>query len=189
MAPTRQIFVVGWTGMRGGLSLAAALALPVMLDNGHPFPQREFIVFLTFCVILVTLVLQGLTLPVLIRALGLQGSGGPDCEEREARRLVLEAALAHLEQSLPDNSEQPDEVYEDVMGHYRSRLAGLNASEEQEQSRNHQRYVDLSKEAAKVERETAIRLRNEGRINDQVLRRLERELDLTESKYAKTLED
>ncbi|MFC5860944.1 Na+/H+ antiporter [Acidicapsa dinghuensis] len=187
--PTRQIFVVGWTGMRGGVSLAAALAVPAVLDNGNPFPQREFIVFLTFCVILVTLVLQGLTLPALIRALKLQGSGGPDCEEREARRLVLEAAVAHLEQSQADSGEDVDEAYEDVVGHYRSRLAGLSSSEDEEVSLNHRRFVDLSKEAAKIERETAIRLRNEGRINDQVLRRLERELDLTESKYAKALED
>ncbi len=186
--PTRQIFVLGWTGMRGGVSLAAALAVPAVLDNGRPFPQREFIVFLTFCVILVTLVLQGLTLPALIRALGLQGSSGPDCEEREARRMVLEAAVAHL-QTLQESGGQPDEVYEDVMSHYRSRLAGLTASEDEEISQHHQRFVDLSKEGAKAERETAIRLRNEGRINDQVLRRLERELDLTESKYAKALED
>lgn len=187
--PPREIFVVGWTGMRGGLSLAAALALPALLDNGAAFPQREFIVFLTFCVILVTLVLQGLTLPALIRGLKLQGSAGPDCEEREARRLVLEAAVTHLEQSLLESGEKPDDIFKDVVGHYRLRLAGLSAAQDEEVSRNHRRYVDLSREAAKVERETAIRLRNEGRINDQVLRRLERELDLTESKYIQALED
>src|SRR5437588_388017 len=67
--PARQIFVVGWTGMRGVIALAAALALPQMLSDGRPFPQRNLIIFLTFCVIVVTLVGQGLSLPVVIRAL------------------------------------------------------------------------------------------------------------------------
>jgi CPA1 family monovalent cation:H+ antiporter len=93
----RGIFVVGWTGMRGVVSLAAALALPTALRDGSPFPHRNMIVFLTFCVIFVTLVLQGLTLPPLIRLLGLAGGAGPDCEELEARRIVTQAALSHLE--------------------------------------------------------------------------------------------
>ncbi len=84
----RATFVIGWTGMRGVVSLAAALALPTLLADGSPFPQRNLIVFLTFCVIFVTLVLQGVTLPPLIRALGLAGAAGPNCEEREARRIV-----------------------------------------------------------------------------------------------------
>lgn len=66
----RQIFVVGWTGMRGVVSLGAALALPALLADGSPFPQRNLIVFLAFCAICVTLVLQVVTLPHLIRALG-----------------------------------------------------------------------------------------------------------------------
>src|SRR5882724_7299604 len=70
----RQIFVVGWTGMRGVIALAAAISLPEALADGQPFPQRDMIIFLTFSVILVTLVLQGLTLPPLIRALGLAGA-------------------------------------------------------------------------------------------------------------------
>ena len=89
----RQVFIVGWTGMRGVVSLAAALALPVALANGAPFPRRNLIVFLTFCVIVVTLALQGLTLPPLIRALNLTETGGPNCEEQEARRLLTEAAF------------------------------------------------------------------------------------------------
>ena len=85
----RQIFVVGWTGMRGVLALAAAMSLPQTIEDGSPFPHRDLIVFLTFCVILVTLVFQGLTLPVLIRMLGLAEPSGPKREEQEARRLVL----------------------------------------------------------------------------------------------------
>src|SRR2546423_8402620 len=71
--PARSLFVVGWTGMRGVIALAAALALPQVLSDGSPFPRRNLIIFLTFCVILVTLVGQGLSLPAVIRALGLAG--------------------------------------------------------------------------------------------------------------------
>src|SRR5262249_21705750 len=78
MPSARQIFVAGWTGMRGVVSLAAAMALPQTLSNGSPFPQRNMILFLAFSAILVTLVLQGLTLPSLIRALGLAGVSEPN---------------------------------------------------------------------------------------------------------------
>src|SRR6266403_347203 len=91
--PARQIFIIGWTGMRGVVALAAALALPESLPDGTPFPQRDLIIFLTFSVILVTLVLQGLTLPPLIRALGLAGATGHKSEEEAARSVMVEAAL------------------------------------------------------------------------------------------------
>ncbi len=78
------VFILGWTGMRDVVSLAAAIALPVTLSNAQPFPQRNALIFLTFSVILVTLVLQGLTLPALIRALKLSSSDAPAAEERKA---------------------------------------------------------------------------------------------------------
>src|SRR5947209_14387289 len=96
---TRLFIVLVWIVMRGVVSLPAALALPATLDDGSPFPQRNMIVFLTFCVIFVTLVLQGITLPPLIRALGLAGAAGPNCEELEARRIVTHAAVFHLGES------------------------------------------------------------------------------------------
>jgi monovalent cation/hydrogen antiporter len=179
----REVFVVGWTGMRGVVSLAAALALPAVLADGTPFPQRNVIVFLTFCVIVVTLVLQGVTLPPLIHALGLAGAAGPNCEEQTARRIVIEAAVSHLEHAKQRDDAESSGVYEDLAQHYRHRLASLQPSDENEQHvAHHDRYVELSREALRVERETAIGLRNEGRINDEVLRRIERELDLSESR-------
>src|SRR5215467_7357402 len=100
MPGVRQIFVVDWTGMRGVISLAAAIALPQTLENGTPFAQRNMIIFLAFSVILVTLVLQGLTLPPLIRALGLSGaSASHSTEQEEARRTILTAALQYLEEA------------------------------------------------------------------------------------------
>lgn len=180
----REVFVVGWTGMRGVVSLAAALSLPTVLANGNPFPHRDFLVFLTFCVILVTLVLQGVTLAPLVRLLGLEGSSGPDCEELEARRIVIESAVEYLEFTKEARDEVPDEIFDDILGHYRHRLASLQPAEaDQEHVAHHYSFVELSRETARIERETAVRLRNEGRINDQVLRRIERELDLAESRF------
>lgn len=178
----REVFVVGWTGMRGVVALAAALALPTVLSDGSPFPQRNLILFLTFCVIVVTLVLQGITLPPLIRALGLAGAGGPNCEEQEARRIVLEAALRRLEEAKDRDDGASGEIYEHLTKHYRQRLASLRLRAEDEvKGQAHDRYVELSIEALRRERETLVRLRDEGRINDEVLRKIERELDLSET--------
>lgn len=181
----RGMFILGWTGMRGVVSLAAALALPAVLANGSPFPQRDLIVYLTFYVIVVTLVLQGITLPSLIRKLGLAGARGPNCEEQEARRIVIEAALSHLEESKRRDTADAASLYDHLAGHYRQRLARLQlrgASQTDVEDSN--RYAELSREILRTERETAVRLRNEGRINDDVLRRMERELDLNEARYA-----
>ncbi len=178
----RQVFVVGWTGMRGVVSLAAALALPTLLKDGSPFPQRDLIICLTFCVILVTLVLQGLTLPPLIRLLGLASGEGPDCEELEARRIAAQAALDQLESAKVRDSEESAEIYDDLANHYRHRLASLKVDANPKDVTANERHRALFLEGLGVERATAIRLRNEGRIGDNVLRRIERELDLDESR-------
>src|SRR6202046_2658049 len=122
----REVFVVGWTGMRGVLALAAAISVPEVLWNGQPFEARNLIVFLAFCVILVTLVLQGLTLPALIRGLGLAGTTGMEPEEKEARRIVLSAALHHLEESRKIEAADVQILYDDLMKHYRHKLALVN---------------------------------------------------------------
>jgi CPA1 family monovalent cation:H+ antiporter len=168
--------------MRGVVSLAAALALPALVPGGSAFPQRNVIVFVTFSVIIATLVLQGATLPPLIRMLGLAGTAGPNCEEIEARRIVLEAAIAHLKATSAEDAGWAD-VYSDLIHYYEQRLATIGAGQHGGQdARKHNRRVDLSPEALRVERDTAIALRDEGRINDEVLRRIERELDLAETR-------
>jgi Na+/H+ antiporter len=181
--PTRrEIFVVGWTGMRGVISLAAAIALPQTLANGEPFTQRNMILFLTFSVILVTLVLQGLTLPPVIRGLGLAGAADPSelPEEIEARRQMVEAALAHLEETRGDG--EPNEITQELAKHYRRRLAELEQEAEHNSSPDFMGYVNLSRELLRVERQTAVRLRNQRQISDELLRELERELDLSETR-------
>jgi CPA1 family monovalent cation:H+ antiporter len=171
--------------MRGVVSLAAALSLPSKLADGTPFPHRNLIVFLTFCVIFVTLVLQGITLPHLVRALGLARPAGPNCEEQEARRIVIEAAVSHLDDAKTKDHDKTAPLYEDLTRHYHQRLASLRPGDgNKEDQADHNRHVELQLEAIRVERETAIRLRDEGRINDDVLRRIERELDLSESRIA-----
>lgn len=183
--PLRQIFVVGWTGMRGVVALAAALALPTRLADGSPFPQRDLILFLTFAAILVTLVGQGLTLPPLIRALGLAGQSGPDCEEHDARQLMVEAALDHLTARREQDTPAFDGVYDDLAQHYRHELAVLRGDGNEQDGTSeahHARHRALSHELLRVERQTAVRLRDEGRINDEVLRRLVRDLDLGEER-------
>jgi CPA1 family monovalent cation:H+ antiporter len=183
LPPARQIFIVGWTGMRGVISLAAAIALPHTLVNEEPFAQRQLIIFLAFSVILVTLVLQGLTLPPLIRALGLAGATSRNTEEEEARRMILETALSRLDEVRESERADFAKVFDDLELHYRDRLAILTEEEADVRSARHRRFVELSRELLHVERRTAIRLRNEGRINDELLRQIERELDLAEARF------
>src|SRR5207253_10397297 len=109
----RSILVLGWAGMRGVIALAAAIALPQTLADGSPFPHRNLIIFLAFSVILVTLVGQGLTLPWLVRVLRVSDPAGPNLEEEAARREVLQAALAYLEESRKKNEAEFDAIYED----------------------------------------------------------------------------
>jgi len=185
--PARQIFVVGWTGMRGVLALAAALSLPETLADGSPFPERNLIIFLTFCVILVTLVLQGLTLPPLIRVLGLAGAAGHKDEEEKARRAMIEAALAHLEKTRQKDGEEFDGVYDKIEKQYKQRLSNLTGTGDDGVAVDrhaYARYLELTRNLLTAERETALRLRGTGQINDEVLRKIEHELDLTETRLS-----
>jgi monovalent cation/hydrogen antiporter len=184
--PTAKgLFVLGWTGMRGVISLAAAISVPRLLANGEPFVQRNVIIFLTFAVILVTLVLQGLTLPSVIRGLGLAGLSISNQEEVSARRLMAEAALLHLEQ-VRSRADSTDEVYDDIERHYRRRLATLDHEEAHAEPADadfYKKYAALSRELFNVERKTAVELRNQSQIGDELLRELEHELDLGELKF------
>jgi monovalent cation/hydrogen antiporter len=187
--PPRQTFVVGWAGMRGVIALAAALSLPTTVLGGQPFPLRNEIVFVTFCVILATLVVQGLSLPPLIRALGLEGAAAADCEEPEARRIILEAALSRLEDLRAADTDHPEEtaMYEDLAEHYRQRLAAARARSGVDgtsgRKDGHSRR-EVVRQLLRAERETAIRLRDEHRIRDDVLRQLEHEIDLSEARLS-----
>lgn len=190
----REIFVVGWTGMRGVIALAAAFSVPEVLGNGQPFGARNLIVFLAFCVILVTLVLQGLTLPALIRVLGLSGAAGAHAaEEAEARKLVLESAMAHIESARATSGPALAHVYDDLLHRYRHRLAAVAAGNDDGDSgvmgkETYARLRSISAEALQTERQTLIALRNEGTIGDDTLRKIEREIDLAATRYQGALD-
>ncbi len=187
---TREVFVVGWTGMRGVIALAAAISVPEVLGDGRPFGARNLIVFLAFCVILVTLVLQGLTLPALIRSLDLAGATGMDPEEKEARKLVLTAAMQFLEEGRKKSGAGAGHLYDDVLHRYRHRLAAVTAGTEGGadgmDGDSYSRLRSILEGALQAERRTLIGLRDEGRIGDDVLRSMERQLDLAESRYRET---
>ena len=179
--PVKAIFVAGWTGLRGVVALAAAMAIPEQVAN------RDLIIFLTYCVILATLVGQGLTLPPLIRYLGLESSAHLDPEEFEARREILEGALQRLEKLRTQDSGPFTDVYDDVAQHYRTRLSTLRGegADQHGTTTEHARLYDgISRELLQLERQTAVDLRNQGRISDDALRRVLYELDLDETRIA-----
>jgi CPA1 family monovalent cation:H+ antiporter len=124
-----------------------------------------------------------LALPPLVRALGLAGPGGRTTEEEEARRIILETALTYLNKIRGEENQDFAELYDDLEEHYRDRLATLNGDSSDIHSDHHRRLVEVSRKLLQVERQTAVRLRNEGRINDELLRELERELDLSEARF------
>jgi monovalent cation/hydrogen antiporter len=181
----QHVAVVGWTGMRGVVSLAAALALPITMANGQPFPGRDLILFLTFVVIFATLVLQGLSLPVLIHWLGVKDDGIIEKEEREARIVANQTALERLNELA-----EPDAVREEALKRlrveYEDHIVQLQSSEPQKAGAPlrlfSSEYERLSHDALKVERRTIINLRNAGTISDEVLRRIQRDIDLAEAR-------
>jgi len=180
----RELIVFGWSGLRGVVALAAAMALPAQLPDGTPFPQRGLIVFLAFSVVVWTLVVQGLTLAPLIRALGLAGGVGTKCEEEEAHRIAIRAALDHIEESRGHDRPEFGGLYDDLAQHYREQLEALTEAPDATPARpaQYHRYRALSHELLGVQRRELLKLRREGRINDEVLRSLERDLDLQEAR-------
>src|ERR1700756_4715585 len=126
----RQLFVIGWGGMRGVLSLAAAVSLPYALPDGRVFPQRSMIIYLTFCLIVATLVMQGLTLPWLIRTLGLSEPFHMKDEEQEARRVLLREALVHLDRKRSKNRDQ-SAMFGELIASYQQRLDAMPVEREE----------------------------------------------------------
>jgi len=179
----RRLIVIGWGGMRGVLSLAAAVSLPYALPDGSMFPQRSMIIYLAFCLIVATLVVQGLTLPVLIRRLGLSEPVGMKAEEQEARRVLLREALVHLDRKRSKNRDQSAMLGELIAG-YQQRLDAMPAEREKRMQGlvDQARRSDAILEVLQAERAALIRLWDERQIDDEVLRTLQRELDLEESR-------
>ncbi len=179
--------VSAWSGMRGAVSLAAALALPVATDAGVPLSERDLILFITFALILVTVVGQGLTLPYLIRRLGVTEDGTEEeAEEMRARHSVSRAALERLDElaleewTLDDTVERLRGLYE-----FRQRRVKIRAGKIEDEEGIEDRslaYQRLMHELYAVQRLALVQLRNGGEISNDVMHRIERELDLEESR-------
>jgi CPA1 family monovalent cation:H+ antiporter len=177
----RERMISGWSGMRGAVSLAAALAL------APDFPYRDLILFLTFAVILVTLVVQGLTLPLLIRLLDVHDDGAEEREELLGRRRATDAALIRLDE-LAMLEWTRDDTIDRMRGLYdyrRRRLAARagEADEDDEQDsdgyeRRSYRYQKMVREVIAAQHSAIVELRNRGEISNEVMHRLEREMDL-----------
>jgi CPA1 family monovalent cation:H+ antiporter len=176
---------ISWAGMRGAVSLAAALALPLTTDAGDAFPARDMILFLSFSVILVTLVGQGLTLPVIIRWLGLEDDGLDEREEVKARIKAAEAALARLDELVSEEWVREDTA-ERVRGSYRFRTnrfrARLDDGDDGEIEMRSQDFQRLRRELLEAERTAVVELRQSGAISNDVWLRVARDLDLEDQR-------
>jgi len=182
--PWQQTALIAWTGMRGADSLAGALAIPFLLPNGEPFPGRNLILLLTFCVIFGTLVLQGLTIAPLVRRLGIEDDHATEKEERLARLKANEAALAHVDETEALHRANPKTI-ERLRSEYVDRIQQLRSEGPPEKTIRRlfsRDFEDLAREALETERDTVINLRNEEVINDQALRRIQRDIDLAEAR-------
>jgi CPA1 family monovalent cation:H+ antiporter len=181
----KETFIVGWTGIRGVIALAAAFSLPELLDDGSAFPQRDVLIFLTFCVILITLVAQGLSLPLLIRKLGMAATSIANGEENEARRRMLSAAIDRIQDLRNRGNPADEETLADLLHHYQQRLeeAESPSAATTSDAANYEQYRMLSSELRAVERSVILSMRDKNTINDEVLRTLERELDLMDARF------
>jgi len=176
----RAGLILTWSGMRGAVSLAAALSLPLTTDAGQ-FQRRQLLIFLTFAVILGTLVVQGLTLPGLIRVLGLEDDGLAEREEAKARIHAAESALERLDELVEEDWVRDDTV-ERMRGLYNFRrqrfYARIDSEADDGSEARSLDYQRLRHELLEAERTAVLDLRRRGAIDDDVLRRVVRDIDL-----------
>jgi monovalent cation/hydrogen antiporter len=183
----RERVVTSWAGMRGAVSLAAALALPLETDAGAPLPDRDLLLFITFALILVTVVGQGLTLPALIRRLGVQEDGAEEeAEEARARYTAAEAALDRLEELAGEDWTRDDTVDRARrLYQFRQRRVKVRVGKIEDEDGLEDRsiaYQRLMRELYVAQRRAVVLLRNSGEISNEVMHRIERELDLEDSR-------
>ena len=188
--PWQWPFALAYTGVRGIVSLAAALAIPLATDTGEPFPDRDLILFLTFSVILVTLVGQGLLLPTVIRALGLDNAGWRErgvnrAEELAARQGAIKAAIERLNQ-LAAERRLPADVVQPLRAQYQERLKHFE--HKPHRGGGHQVPPEIPDEIELLliatERDWINELHRRGTLKDEARRRIERELDLRDANLA-----
>jgi monovalent cation/hydrogen antiporter len=183
--PWQQPVLISWVGIRGGISLAAALAIPSSLADGSPFRGRNEILILTFAVILATLVLQGLSLPGLLRRLNFGDRGAERAEEHRAREAITLVAIRYLASAAKGDAIQKRAVKQ-LEEEYRHRAEGFEVTRkvfpDNPEAHYMTRLLSLERELIGMQRSTLINLRDHGSISDDVLRRFQVLLDLEESR-------
>jgi CPA1 family monovalent cation:H+ antiporter len=182
------VFIISFTGVRGAVSLAAALALPFTLDSGDAFPYRGLILFVSFGVIFITLVGVGLGLPSVVRWLGVADAGRSEHvaeheSEIAARREALEAALKSLDAITADR-ELSDEVVRLLRARHEIRISQLPDSLDPDRYEVTAAGTALTRELIAAERKFIHVLLRDGKITDEIRRRIERDLDLEEASLA-----
>ena len=181
----RDRLLLGWSGMLGAVSLAAALAIPLTTHHGSRFPARDLILFLTFAVILATLVVQGLSLPALIRRLGISDEGAASDEELRARLGATKAALAQIDALAAEEWTRDDTIdrmrrqYE-----YRKRRLAARAGKIEDDGYEDRSlaYQQVVQAVLGAQRDALVDLRREGVISNETMNRIIQELDLEESR-------
>lgn len=178
----RRVSIVAWSGMRGIVSLAAALALPLMASENKPFPNRDLIIFLTFCVIFVTLVFQGMTLRKLIQWLGVKGDDYHTREEESVRLQVASNIIEHIEENYSLGLSEA--VLNQIKTKYEIRIQRIrrDLTEQRLTTEQIDEFQKIQQELLKHEREFVLKMRKQGRVADEVVRKLEYELDLEEAR-------
>jgi Na+/H+ antiporter len=184
--PLRYPAFVSWNGMRGAVTIAAALLVPLHTDAGGPLPGRDLIVFFAFAVVLGTLVVQGLSLPLVIRALRLEwDDGGAEAEEAQARVRAAEAAVQRLDELASESWVLEDTVAR-LRGQYQFRIDRFSARMDPDGDgrieKRSIKYQRLRRELLEAERRAVVEMRNTGEISDEVMRRVEHDLDLEVSR-------
>ena len=186
--PWQWVFILSFAGLRGAVSLAAALALPFALANGDAFPDRDLILFVSFGVIFVTLVGLGLSLPAVVRALGVRQAGHIELvaeheQEIAARREALDVALKSLD-ALTEDRNLSDEVVRLLRARHETRVSQLPESLDPDRHDVTMAGSDLTRELIAAERKFIHMLLRDGKITDETRRRIERDLDLEEASLA-----
>ncbi|MFO1322563.1 MAG: Na+/H+ antiporter [Burkholderiales bacterium] len=179
----RGVFIVGWAGLRGSVTMAAALSIPVATAAGAPFPGRDMIVFLSATTIVLTLAINGLTLPPLIRAFGLRGDGTAEREHRAAEIAMAQAACAALAAELPKLDRAEERSFaQALLAEYEMRASRLTANAERrhELDRIASTHRRLALVAVDAERRELASLRDQDVINDETVRALETRIDHAE---------
>jgi CPA1 family monovalent cation:H+ antiporter len=178
------VFIVGWAGVRGSVTLAAALSLPLTTATGAPFPGRGLLILLAASVIVVTLLLNAATLPFFIRLLKIRGDGVAAREERAARIATAQAAVTALRQRLTEATHADETRFtQALLSQYEHRLQrhSANADRRQHLDALHNTQRDIWLDAVKAERRELMEMRQADVINDEVMRVLQADIDLEET--------